>query len=184
MICARPSDRALVMVIAGFAPVPTVGFPVARSGGQSTAQLPLHALLAPESRRNRYSVRPCESTRTCPRLLFATPSVAVRPSAVFGSSDDVLVLPPPPPQPAIASAVTSPAAGPRTAMYLLRAMLAAFPGKVNGSCDEHASARPRSPPGVTRRITGCAPWSVPPLGVNSRRRRAARTVVRRASGKA
>ena len=36
-----------------FAPVPTVGLPVARSGGQLMAQAPVQALIAPESLLNR-----------------------------------------------------------------------------------------------------------------------------------
>lgn len=47
----------------GAAPPPTVGVPVAWSGGQELAQAPVHSLWVPVSFANRYGVRPCESTR-------------------------------------------------------------------------------------------------------------------------
>jgi hypothetical protein len=46
------------------------------SGGQATAQASAHALVVPESARNRYRVRPFELTRIFPRLDFATRTVA------------------------------------------------------------------------------------------------------------
>jgi hypothetical protein len=51
--CGLPSERALVATIEAFAPPPTVGLPVARRGGHSMAQAPVHALFVPESRWNR-----------------------------------------------------------------------------------------------------------------------------------
>jgi len=51
--CDFPSERALVATIEAVAPPPTVGLPVARSGGQSIAQAPVHALFVPESLQNR-----------------------------------------------------------------------------------------------------------------------------------
>ena len=53
MTCGFRPTRALVATIEAFAPLPTVGLPVARSGGQSMAQAPVHALFVPESRSNR-----------------------------------------------------------------------------------------------------------------------------------
>src|SRR5690349_17039738 len=46
------------------------------SGGQFAAHAPEHALLLPLSAPKRYSVRPFESTRTAPRSVFATATVA------------------------------------------------------------------------------------------------------------
>jgi hypothetical protein len=43
---------------------------------------------------NRYSVRPVESTRIDPRLLFATPTVAEATVELFGG--DAVAAPPPP----------------------------------------------------------------------------------------
>jgi hypothetical protein len=51
--CDLPSERALVATIEAFAPSPTVGLPLARRGGHSTAQAPVHVLFVPESRSNR-----------------------------------------------------------------------------------------------------------------------------------
>jgi hypothetical protein len=48
-----PSERMLVATIAAFTPLPTVGFRVARRGGHSTAQAPLHVLFASKSRLKR-----------------------------------------------------------------------------------------------------------------------------------
>jgi hypothetical protein len=45
--------------------------PRTRSGGQLTAQAPLQALIVPESRSKRYSVRPCRSTRTSRQALLS-----------------------------------------------------------------------------------------------------------------
>jgi hypothetical protein len=50
---------------------------------------------------SRYRVRPVESTRIDPRLLFATPTVAEAPLEVFGVA---AVAAPPPPQAAMARA--------------------------------------------------------------------------------
>jgi hypothetical protein len=58
--------------------------PLASSGGHTDAHAPVHALLAPESALNRYTVRPAELTRIGPRLLFATSTVAGPALEVFG----------------------------------------------------------------------------------------------------
>jgi hypothetical protein len=51
--CGFPFERALVATIEAVAPPPTVGLPVARSGGQLIAQAPVYALFVPECLRNR-----------------------------------------------------------------------------------------------------------------------------------
>src|SRR3954453_14308062 len=66
----------MVATLAALTPVPTVGVPEARTGGQLVAQAPKHVLFGPESFLNRYTVRPCESTRMFPRLPLAAPTVA------------------------------------------------------------------------------------------------------------
>src|SRR3954465_6860579 len=66
----------MVATLEALTPVPTVGVPEARTGGQLVAQAPKHVLLGPESFLNRYTVRPCASTRMFPRLPLATPTVA------------------------------------------------------------------------------------------------------------
>src|SRR4051794_20609997 len=48
-----PSERGLVLTSEALAPLPTVGLPLARRGGQALAQAPVHALLVPESFLNR-----------------------------------------------------------------------------------------------------------------------------------
>jgi len=42
----------VVEIIEAVAPLPTVGFPLARSGGQLTAQAPVQELVVPESFEN------------------------------------------------------------------------------------------------------------------------------------
>jgi hypothetical protein len=49
--------------------------PVAVTGGQAAAHSPVQALFFPESSPNMYTVRPCESTRMLPWLLWPTASV-------------------------------------------------------------------------------------------------------------
>jgi len=98
----------LVETTEAFAPLPAVGFPLARSGGQLAAHEPVQELVALESPLKRYSVRPCELTRILPRLSFATPTVAAFPLAVFGVAEDD----PLPPQPASAAVATTSAAPP------------------------------------------------------------------------
>jgi hypothetical protein len=106
-----------------FAPLPTVGRLAVRKGGQATVQAPAHALFVPTSALNRYRVRPWESTRIFPRLLFATPTVAARPLDVFGGDDDAVA--PPPPHAARASAPGNTSAiEVRKVMRLLAVMLA------------------------------------------------------------
>jgi hypothetical protein len=101
---------------AGVAPV--------RSDGHAIAHAPEHALLVPESRLNRYSVRPVESTRIRPRRLFATRTVAVLVGVVFDAGGTAAVAPPPPPpQAATARAVSGiTAALARTVIGRLRVM--------------------------------------------------------------
>src|SRR3954447_24928976 len=91
-------------------PVPAVGFPEARSGGQLVAQAPKHALLRPESSLKRYSVRPREATRMCPRLLVAPSTGALGSPEVLAEFDEVLD---PPPQ---AASETAPSATAATEM--------------------------------------------------------------------
>src|SRR3954447_6796517 len=83
----------MVATLAALTPLPTVGFSEARSGGQLVVQAPKHVLLGPESFLNRYTVRPCESTRMFPRLPLATSTVAVAPE-VPGDFDEVVDAPP------------------------------------------------------------------------------------------
>src|SRR3954447_2807805 len=97
----------MVATLDSLTPVPAVGFPEARSGGQLVAQAPKHVLLGPESFLKRYSVRPCESTRMFPRLLFATSTVAVWSPEVLAEFDEVLD---PPPQAASETAASAIAA--------------------------------------------------------------------------
>jgi hypothetical protein len=90
--------------------------------------------LVAESALNRYSVRPCESTRIDPRLLLATRTVAVFVDVVvafagFGDGDAV-AAPPPPPQAAMAKAASGiTAALARKVIGLLRVMLAPSVGE-------------------------------------------------------
>src|SRR3954452_15907310 len=59
--------------------------PCARTGGHAAAQAAAHELLPRESFRNRYAVRPRESTSTLPRLPAGSSAmVAARPLAVSG----------------------------------------------------------------------------------------------------
>src|SRR6478672_4493931 len=126
MTCVFPSERRAVTTSEALAPLPSVGFPVACSGGQLTAQAPRHVLVVLVSFLNKYRVRPRELTRTLPSPTFATPTVAGAPLAVVG---DVgwplaLLLPPHP-----ASEITvrgSAARVARTAIGRLRVMLAPF----------------------------------------------------------
>src|SRR3954451_20568573 len=76
MTCSPPSVRVVVPTSDVAAPCPTVGLPLATSGGQLTAQATEQALLVPLSASKRYTVRPCASTRTSPTLLLATAMVA------------------------------------------------------------------------------------------------------------
>ena len=68
----------------GVRPLPTAGWPVARSGGQAVAQAPVQVLVVPVSFWNRYRVRPWELTRIWPRPVLATPTVAGCPAGVVG----------------------------------------------------------------------------------------------------
>src|SRR4051794_39404350 len=75
----------------------------ARTGGHAAAQAAAQELLPRESLRNRYTVRPRESTSTLPRLpAGSSPMVAGRPLAVFGGRGVSL----PPPQAAMARAAS------------------------------------------------------------------------------
>ena len=53
MTCGLPAERALVATLEALAPLPTVGLRVARSGGHSMAQAPVHVLFVPVSLWNR-----------------------------------------------------------------------------------------------------------------------------------
>jgi hypothetical protein len=117
-----------------FNPLPTVGLPVARTGGHAAAQAPEQALFVPTSFWNKYTVRPCESTRILPRPVFATPIVADDPLVVLGGVGDADAVAPllPPPQPATASATMGTTAAPaRKLMGLRRVMLAPSMGLVD-----------------------------------------------------
>src|SRR3954452_16284243 len=111
----------MVWSLAALTPVPTGGVPEARTGGQLVAQAPKHVLFGPESFLNRYTVRPCESTRMFPRLpLAGSPGGAAAPAppaAVEG------VLTPPPPA-ASANAVS--AAAPTTMGRMIRLVRVIF----------------------------------------------------------
>jgi hypothetical protein len=51
--CGFPSERIVVAINDAFAPLLTVGVPLARSGGQFEAQAPKQELVVPESFLNR-----------------------------------------------------------------------------------------------------------------------------------
>jgi hypothetical protein len=51
--CGLPSERAVVPSFDAVIPLPATGLPLARSGGQATAQAPVHALFVPLSALNR-----------------------------------------------------------------------------------------------------------------------------------
>src|SRR3954454_23608878 len=100
-----PSDRAVVATLAALSPGPGTGMPCARTGGHAAAQAAAQEVLPRESLRNRYTVRPRESTSTVPRLpARSSPMVAGWPLAVFGARD--VSLPPPPPAMARAASAT------------------------------------------------------------------------------
>jgi hypothetical protein len=76
-------------------------------------------------------VRPCESTRILPRPLFASPTVAGRPFAVFGGAVAAVASLLPPPQLASARAMRGiTAAVARKVMDLLRVMLVPLVGGI------------------------------------------------------
>src|SRR4051794_18912676 len=102
----------MVPTLEALTPVPTVGFPEARSGGQLVAQAPKHVLLGPESFLNRYTMRPRESTRRFPRLPLATSTVAVASPEVPGDLDEVVDAPPHAASATAASAATATTTGP------------------------------------------------------------------------
>jgi hypothetical protein len=96
-------------------PLPATGVPFAARGGHALAHSPAHELVVPESFVNRYSVRPCESTRIVPSEVLAVPTLAGA-ADVFGVVDAVA---PPPPHAATASGVSAnPAALARIAIGL------------------------------------------------------------------
>src|SRR3954465_5170200 len=111
----------MVPTLEALTPLPTVGFPEARSGGQVGAQAPKHLLLGPESFLNRYTVRPCESTRMFPRLPFAMSTVAVASPEVPEDFDEVLDAPP-----HAASATAASAAAPTTTGRMIRLVRVIF----------------------------------------------------------
>jgi hypothetical protein len=65
-------------------------------------------LVLPESCVNRYSVRPCESTRIVPRGVLAVPTLVGGVDAFGGVVD--AVAPPPPPHAATATGASANAA--------------------------------------------------------------------------
>src|SRR4051812_4410949 len=132
----------MVATLDSLTPVPAVGFPEARSGGQLVAQAPKHVLFVPESFLKRYSVRPCESTRMFPRLLLdATSTVAVASPDVVGDFDEVLE---PPPHAASETAASAAAAtGVSRVMRLVRVIFTPFRG--NGSYASSGTACRRKP---------------------------------------
>src|SRR5262245_11601420 len=77
----RPSLRRLVPSRLLLAPAIACGRPLVISGGQYSAQAPLHVLLALLSCAQTYRVFPWASTRTRPRLLGATLTIALPPAA-------------------------------------------------------------------------------------------------------
>jgi hypothetical protein len=91
-----------------------VGVPLEVSGGHVVAQAPVHVLVLPESCVNRYSVLPCESTRTVPREVLAVPTLVGGVDAL-GVVDAVA---PPPPHAAMAGAASANAALARIAIGL------------------------------------------------------------------
>jgi len=91
--CVVPSARFVVPSNEAVAPDAAVGVPLARSGGHAVAQAPLHVLVLPESCVNRYSVRPCESTRIVPNAVLAVPTLVGGVDA-FGGVVDALAPPP------------------------------------------------------------------------------------------
>src|SRR4051794_37491767 len=95
MTCSPPSARVAVPTSDVAAPLPTVGLPLATSGGQLTAQAPEQALLVPLSASKRYTVRPCASTSTSPRLLLATATVAADVGLDVAAACDAVALRPP-----------------------------------------------------------------------------------------
>jgi hypothetical protein len=74
--CIRPSLRLLVPSRVLFAPAIAFGWPLVISGGQYSAQSPLQVLFALLSCAQMYSVLPWASTRTRPRLLGPTLTIA------------------------------------------------------------------------------------------------------------
>src|SRR6478672_4640055 len=126
MTCVFPSERRAVTSSEASAPLPSVGFSVACSGGKLTAQAPLHVLVVLVSFLNMKRVRPRELTRILPSPTFATPTVAGAPLAVVGDVGWPLALLLPP-HPASEIAVRGSAARvARTAIGRLRVMLAPF----------------------------------------------------------
>src|SRR3954447_11974390 len=114
----------MVATLEALTPVPTVGVPEASTGGQLVAQAPKHVLLGPESFLNRYTVRPCESTRMFPRLPLATSTVAAASPEVAGDFDEVVDEPP-----QAASATAASAAAPTAmgrAIRLVRVIFVPF----------------------------------------------------------
>src|SRR3954468_1128484 len=105
--CGAPSDRGVVVSSAALSPGAGTGMPCARTGGHAAAEAAAQELLPRESLRNRYTVRPRESTRTLPRLPAGSSAmVAGRPLAVFGGHGVSL----PPPHAAMAGAASGPLA--------------------------------------------------------------------------
>src|SRR4051812_3174495 len=95
------------------APVPAIGLPLGRTGGQAAAHPPVHALAPAVSFWKRYTVRPLASSRICPRPLCSTPTVAGRPSAAFAGVPSARPLSLPLPQPVAETTATDSTAAAR-----------------------------------------------------------------------
>src|SRR5438132_13485093 len=98
----------------------------------------------PESFLNRYSVRPCESTRIVPRPLLATPIVAFE--GAFDGAVAAVAPPPLPPQPAAKAMTPTSAAPARRLIILVRAILVPFHGDM-GYVPSSPARRPLSSAG-------------------------------------
>src|SRR6476659_2617538 len=83
----------MVPIIAAFTPLPAVGLPPEVKGGQALWQAPEQLLMLGLSASNKYSVRPCASTRILPRLVFRTSTVELAAEPVL-ADDAGAVLPP------------------------------------------------------------------------------------------
>src|SRR4051794_38842031 len=141
----------MVLSRAPFAPLPTTGLAPVRRGGHAVAHVPKHALLAPKSALNRYSVWPVESTRIRPKRLFATRTVAVLVGVVVvfdGAGGADAVAAPPLPQAATARAVSGiTAARARKGMGLLRALSLPRGGRSTGAATSgHPNRQSAGPP--------------------------------------
>src|SRR4051794_4667370 len=93
----------MVVTAEAWSPVPVLGLPLARSGGQAVAQAPAQALVVPWSALKRYSVRPWPLTRTRPSPVLARASVEALSLPVGAAVSAAPELPPPHPASAAAA---------------------------------------------------------------------------------